>query len=75
MISNRQEQNDAEDNTQAGDGGENSADENTQVDPQDVLQSKQQTGSRSDILPYDRIMDRLGNLAFSLRAHPDPRIH
>ena len=35
---------------QSGDGRENRADKHTQVDPQDVLQSKQQAGGRSNVL-------------------------
>ena len=47
-IGHRQKEDDAEDHAEAGNGGEDAADEYAQVDPEDVLQGEEQPGGRAD---------------------------
>ena len=55
-VGNRQKQDDAEDDTQARNGGKYAADEDAEVDPYDVFKGKKQPGGRADKVKQTHIL-------------------
>ena len=71
LVGKRQEQDDAENNGQTGNRREDGTDEDTQVDPDEILNGKQHFHSRDDILEH--ILFLLSKILRSDRNGMPPR--